>query len=108
MEELRAKIEDVFDHVVNARSRLLSAKELTMDAKESLKNQESVLLVGGKITGKNEKEREAQLRIETTLRRNELVAAEKAELTATYSLEIALDARRNLESMLRIEELGAA
>lgn len=104
MEELRAKIETAFDNVVNARKRLLDAKEATIEAKEVLKDYETTLVLEGLI-GKNEREREADLRNRSGHHRAVLVERDKAERVAALALEIALDARRNLESMLRIEEL---
>ena len=108
-EFLAAKIDAAFDNVINARKRLLDAKEDTFGAKEELKDQESALIRCGDYTssGKNEKERDAWMRSKTENRRSELAIAERDERVATLALEIALDARRNLESMLRIEELEA-
>lgn len=107
--DLQAKIEAAFDNVVNARKGLLDAKEAAMGAKEELKDQEVALILSGDYTasGKNEKERESWMRSKTENRRSELSIAEQDERVATLALEIALDARRNLESMLRIEELEA-
>jgi hypothetical protein len=109
MEDLRAKIEAAFDNLINARKRLLEDKESAIGAKEELKAQESALISSGDYTasGKNEKEREAWLRSKTENRRSELAITERDERASTLALEYALDARRNLESMLRIEELEA-
>jgi len=41
----------------------------------------------------------------TAMEREALAKAEKEKRLAVYRLEIALDARRNLESILKIEEL---
>ena len=107
--DLQAKIEAAFDNLINARKRLLEDKEATLGAKEELKDQESALISSGDYTasGKNEKEREAWLRYKTENRRSELAVTERDERVSALALEYALDARRNLESMLRIEELGA-
>jgi hypothetical protein len=107
MEELRAKIEAAFDNVVNARKGLLDAKEATLTAKENLKYCEADLFEQGLVTGTNDKAREASIRSQTKHIRTDMEKAEKEERVATFALEIALDARRNLESMLRIEELEA-
>ncbi|MCK9568936.1 hypothetical protein M0R72_08345 [Candidatus Pacearchaeota archaeon] len=107
MEELRAKIEAAFDNVVNARKGLLDAKEATLTAKENLKYCEAALFEDGLVTGSNDKAREASIRSQTKHIRADMEKAEKEERVATLALEIALDARRNLESMLRIEELEA-
>ena len=104
MEELRTKIESAFDDVVNARKRLLDAKEATFKAKCDLKDAEVRYILSG-LSGKNEKEREASLWHLCTGWRDSLTAAEKEERVATLALEMALDARRNLESMLNIELL---
>jgi hypothetical protein len=108
MEELKAKIAAAFDNVVNARKRLLEDKEATLTAKENLKYCEADLFDQGLVTGSNDKAREASIRSQTKHIRADLEKAEKAERASTFALEIALDARRNLESMLRIEELEAA
>lgn len=105
MEELRAKIEAVFDNVINARKALLDAKETTIAAKESLRNRETDLILSGQIIGKNETERSAYMRSITRPMLVEVAAAERAERVATLALEMALDARRNLENMLKIEEI---
>lgn len=105
MEELRAKIEAVFDNVINARKALLDAKETTIAAKESLRNREADLILSGQIVGKNESERSAYMRSVTRPMLVEVAAAERAERVATLALEMALDARRNLENMLKIEEI---
>ena len=107
MAELRAKIEAAFDNVINARKQLLDAKEAVISSKEKLKDQEAGLILNGMIVGKNEAERSASMRSQTIKWRDDLLEAEKSERVATLALEIALDARRNLESMLRIEELEA-
>lgn len=106
MEELREKIETAFDLVVNARKGALDANEAVMKAKDELKDAEARYIRTG-LPGKNEKEREAELRIFCAGWRTALTAAEKEARVATLALEIALDTRRNLESMLRIEELEA-
>ena len=108
MEDLRVKIESAFDNVVNARKCLLDAKEAALTAKENLKYCEADLFDQGLVTGSNDKAREASIRSQTKHIRSDMEKAEKAERVATLALEIALDARRNLESMLRIEELEVA
>ena len=106
MEELRAKIESAFDNVINARKALLDAKEAAIAAKESLRNREADLILSGQIMGKNETERSAYMRSITRPMLVEVAAAERAERVATLALEMALDARRNLENALKIEEVG--
>ncbi|MCK9571034.1 hypothetical protein M0R72_18950 [Candidatus Pacearchaeota archaeon] len=104
MEELRIKIESAFDNVINARKGLLDAKEVTANAKCDLTDAEVRYILSG-LSGKNEKEREAQLWRLCAGWRDSLTAAEKDERVATLALEMALDARRNLESILKIEEM---
>ena len=105
MEELGLKLEVAFDNVVRSRAALLDAKETTIAAKESLRNREADLILSGQIVGKNETERSAYMRSATKPMLVEVAAAERAERVATLALEIALDARRNLENMLKIEEI---
>lgn len=108
MVSLQEKIEAAFDNLINARKRLLEDKEATLIAKENLTYCEADLFDQGLVTGSNGNAREASIRSQTKHIRADLEKAEKAERASTFALEIALDARRNLESMLRIEELEAA
>ena len=105
MEELKAKLDSAFTNVVNDRKRLLDAKETTIAAKESLRNREADLILSGQIIGKNETERSAYMRSLVKPMLVEVAAAEREERAAAVALEVALDARRNLESMLKIEEI---
>ena len=105
MQELKAKLDSAFTNVINARKALLDAKETTIAAKESLRNREADLILSGQIVGKNESERSAYMRSVTKPMLVEVAAAERAERVATLALEMALDARRNLENMLKIEEI---
>ena len=105
--DLQAKINAAYEDVITARKCLLDAKEVAIRAKEALKDQEAELILGGKITGKNETERAAAMRDQTIAWRHSVSEAEKSDRASTLALEYALDARRNLESMLRIEELEA-
>lgn len=108
-EFLAAKIDAAFDNVINARKRLLETNEAEISFREQLKGKEMELLAmppdKTPITGKNAETRQAQLRELTVDLRDSLSRAEKDKRMATLALEIALDARRNLESMLKIEEL---
>ncbi len=107
MEELRTKIESAFDNVINARKRLFDAKEETIAGKEKLKDYEAELMSSGKYqsSATNEKGREAWLRENTAIVRPVVSKLEADERVATLALEMALDARRNLESILKIEEM---
>ena len=105
MEELKAKLDTAFTNVINARKALLDVKEATIAAKESLQNREADLILSGQIVGKNETERSAYMRSLTRPMLVEVAAAERAERVATLALEMALDARRNLENALKIEEI---
>jgi len=109
MEDLRTKLEAAFDNVVNARKCLLEAKEETIAGKETLKDYESELISSGEYqaSATNERGREAWLRGHTAIVRPAVAELEADERTKVLALEIALDARRNLESILRIEELEA-
>lgn len=103
--DLIEKFDAAMSNVMNARKNLLAAKEATIEAKEDLKSSECDLIFRGQAGGKNEKEREAALRSQTYQERTALADAEKAERVAVLALEIALDARRNLESILKIQEI---
>lgn len=105
--DLKAKFDQAMTHVMNARKACLEAKDATIGCKEALKDHETAIILEGSYTasGKNEKEREAWLRDRTGNRRDELLITERDERAAILALEVALDARRNLESILKIMEL---
>ena len=99
------EFDEATSRIIGCRKDLLDANEAEIEAREALKSSEMVLLAGDEITGKNAEVRAAQLRAMTSTEREALANAEKAKRLAVYRLEIALDARRNLESILKIEEL---
>jgi len=104
--DLREKFDAAMTNVMRCREALMEATEAEIEAREGLKSSEMVLLAReGAITGKNAETRAAQLREMTAMEREALAKAEKAKRLAVYRLELALDARRNLESILKIEEL---
>ena len=105
MPDLREKFDTAMNTVIRCRLALLDANEAEIEAREDLKSSEMVLLAGDQINGKNAETRTAQLRAMTAMEREALAKAEKEKRLAVYRLEIALDARRNLESILKIEEL---
>lgn len=103
--DLREKFDAATTAVMRCRKALLEANEAEIAARENLKSSETVLLAGDRIAGKNAETRAAQLRAMTAVERAALIDAEKEKRLAVYRLEIALDARRNLESILKIEEM---
>jgi hypothetical protein len=104
--DLREKFDAAMTTVTRCRLALLEANEAEIEAREDLKSSEMILLGrDGVIDGKNAEVRAAQLRTMTAMERGALAKAEKEKRLAVYRLEIALDARRNLESILKIEEL---
>ncbi len=107
MEELRDKFDAAMTNVMRGRKALLEAKENTIAIREALKDQECALVGSGAYTasGTNEKAREAWLRSQTERARLDLSQAESDERVAVLALETALDARRNLESILKIVEM---
>jgi hypothetical protein len=105
MTDLREKFDAAMNTVMQCRLTLLEANEVEIGARENLKSSETVLLAGDRIAGKNAETRAAQLRAMTAVERAALADAEKEKRLAVYRLEIALDARRCLESILKIEEL---
>ena len=101
----REKFDAAMTNVIYARRVLLTDTEAEIEAREDLKSSEMVLLAGDSINGKNAEVRAAQLRTMTAMEREALAKAEKEKRLAVHRLEIALDARRNLESILKIDEL---
>lgn len=106
MEELRAKIEASFDNLVNARKVLYDARESVISAKTELEDRKAALILSGQVAGKNESERAACMRSLTRPLITQVEAAERGERIFALALELALDARRNLESVLKIEEVA--
>lgn len=98
-----AMIENVAQ-IQERRKVLHEAREKSIEAKEELKSTECGLINVG-IPGKNEKEREAYIRITTTEEREALIAAEKSERIASLNLELSLDVRRSLENVVRLMEV---
>ena len=98
-----AMIENVAQ-IQERRKVLHEAREKSIEAKEELKSTECGLINVG-IPGKNEKEREAYIRIATTEEREALIAAEKSERIASLNLELSLDVRRSLENVVRLMEV---
>lgn len=107
--DLREKFDAAMTAVIYARQVLLTDTEAEIEAREVLKERETDLLAmppeQTPINGKNAETRMAQLRDITRCQRDDLAAAEKKVRFSKLALEVALDARRNLESILRIEEL---
>ena len=103
---MREKFDAALDFITQSRKALLETSEVEIRAREYLKGREmEILAKEGVINGKNAEIRAAQLRELTKVEREALTKAEKEKRFAVYRLELALDARRNLESILKIEEL---
>jgi hypothetical protein len=106
---LEGKFDENFQQICIARKAMLVAIEAEEDAKEALKDRESALLILGKdgpINGSNDKQRDAQMRDATLTERIAVVEASKDKRLAEYKLQLCIDARRNLENVLKIEEIG--
>lgn len=93
------------DSVSESRQALYKATESEIQVREILKNREADFILIG-LEGKNEKEREAQLRTQTVVQRSALISAEQEKRFAALALELALDNRRCLEYCLKVEELS--
>ena len=91
--------------LANARDKALKAKEATITCQENLKYCEADLFEKGLITGSNDKARAASVVSQTKHIRAELEEAERNERAAVLGLELALDTRRYLESLLKLMEL---
>ncbi|MFA5409173.1 MAG: hypothetical protein WC343_10435 [Bacilli bacterium] len=106
---MREKFDAAMSAVMQCREALLATTEVEIMAREDLKYREMVLLAAlpehTLINGKNAETRAAQLRDLTKDQRESLAGAERSKRLAVLRLEVALDARRNLESILKIDEL---
>ena len=107
-DDLRNRIETARDKVIKARNELFEDKDKAIEAKEDLNSAIAVLYAENRVSGKNDKERDASVRIQTVGVREALSEADFDERLAVMRLELAIDERRMWESMLRIEELEAA
>ena len=103
-QKLQESIIENAAQIQERRKVLHEAREKSIEAKEELKSTECGLINVG-IPGKNEKEREAYIRIATTEEREALIAAEKSERIASLNLELSLDVRRSLENVVRLMEV---
>lgn len=104
MEDLKQKLLDNAAKIAECRKNCLAKKEAAILSKEMLKDKEAYLLP--EIPGKNQAERDANLRFKTESERRKLWAAETDDRKATCDLELALDERRLLESLLKINEIA--
>lgn len=106
---LSEKFDQVLTDIIKIRGMLYDANEKETEVREILKNREMELLAMPPettlITGKNAETRQAQLREITINMREALATAEKEKRLAVFRLEMVTDARRNLESILKIMEL---
>lgn len=103
-QKLQESILDNSAQIQERRKALHEAREKSLEAKEELKSSECGLINVG-VPGKNEKEREAYIRVATTEEREVLIAAEKSERIASLNLELSLDVRRSLENVVRLMEV---
>lgn len=87
--------------IIAARRALAEAREQVIDGKEALKSRECFLI--SVVAGKNEKEREANIRKGTTEERGALLDAERLERSRVLDLEIQKDIRRCQENMISVE-----
>lgn len=85
------------------RKALHEAREKSIEAKEEYKDAEARYVITG-IIGKNEQERTANLRRFLEEYRKSLSQAERVERIAALNLELSLDARRSLESIVKLME----
>lgn len=103
-QKLQESILDNAAQIQEHRKVLHEVREKCIEAKEDLKSTECDLINVG-IPGKNEKEREAYIRLATAEERETLIVAEKAERIAALNLELSLDARRSLENIIKLMEV---
>jgi len=105
---LRAKIESAHAELAKARNALFETKDRAIEAKEDLNSSIIALYQTNRVEGKNDKEREASIKVQTLSERTALSEAEFDERVDILKLELALDERRLWEDMIRIEELDVA
>jgi len=104
-----AKFEAACDGIQESRKALYEATENEILVREILKGREGELLAIGKdgpISGGNAEMRNGQLREATGPERASLAKAEHERRFAVLALELALDARRALEYIVRLEEIS--
>jgi len=91
----------ITQELIEARKKLIEAKDDVISKKEWLANQTCDLICGG-VPGKNEKERDAWIRRQTQTCRIALEKSERQERVASLELEIAKDKRQCLEDLIKI------
>jgi|GEM_PF-6754274 len=102
---LAIRLQAATTHLIRAREELFNRTEEELQARDALKSEEAGLLLSGEINGKNEKERDAQLKARTAEQRKVLTDAEADVRAPKLWLEICQDKRTLLRDLLRCEEL---
>lgn len=105
MDELRQKLITNAAKIAECRKKCLEAKEVVMEAKEDLASSIAALYNGKQVEGSNDKARDACIRAKTSHERITTESNEAIERAEMLGLELALDERRLLESLLKIEEI---
>ena len=96
------ELEKTTDAIIKARRALAEAKEQVITCKKALIDRDCKQILQG-LDGKNQAERDAQLRILDASERAALDEAEKRERAAILALEICKDLRRHLENIISVE-----
>lgn len=104
-DKLQEMAENAFKGVRIARAALFAAAEKVIYLEMVLDGEKSAALLSGKIDGKNEQIRKAQLDDEVADRLTELKIAQNAERRARFDFESALTDVDTVKTLLRIAEL---
>jgi hypothetical protein len=94
-----------FANLTDARSKLFTATEAAIEAKNDLETAKYQALTGGVIDGKNAEIREAQLRTHLDADYSKLSETESAERKARYNYDLASIEVDTVKTLLRIAEL---
>ncbi len=104
-QQLEKMATNAFTNLQTARDLLFTATEKAIYTAMKLEDEKSVLLSSGKIDGKNEEIRKAQLRELAGSVFDELAIMQNAERKARYDFDRALTDVDTVKTLLRIAEL---
>ena len=97
-------INNAFEELKNARVIAVVATKNVLANEHTLDSKKAELLMSGAIIGKNDKERDAQLKVAMLVEGNNLYDSQMNQIDALAGLEIAKDRMKEIDFLLRLDE----
>ena len=98
-------LNEAYDELREARLNLHQISQTELEARNVLKSEETeILVVGTTITGKNEKERDAQLRTATASQRGVVDRSVTEKTNTQLRMDLAQDQIHRLHWLIRADE----